>query len=161
MRYISLLSAIDVDYKTAEPFSHEEIHADNQTPLGWMMCLSLYYRVKGLEEKAVITSSKSIPHVRLFQPSTIVTQEIRYGWIDWVLFRIHKIVDPYIPTTYHSVDVRLLGMAMVADAIDVLQSSIIEHDIAGTHVAKLTYADFLRVAGDAFNEQHQQNSDEL
>jgi nucleoside-diphosphate-sugar epimerase len=160
VRTLTLLSAVDVMYESVTPFSKEEVHAENQKPLGWVKALDLYYRMKGLEEKAVIQAAKHIEHIRLFQPSTIVTKENRYGWVDRIMFAFQNLFDPYLPEKYHSVDVKLLGLAMVADAEGILQSSSIENE-SGVEIAKLTYSDFLSVAGDAFVERHQTKSDEL
>mmetsp|Transcript_23248 Transcript_23248/g.39745 ORF Transcript_23248/g.39745 Transcript_23248/m.39745 type:complete len:291 (-) Transcript_23248:179-1051(-) len=157
-RSITLLSSIDADYESAKPFPVEEINADGQKPLGWVGSISIYHRVKGLEEKAVVENSKNIKHVRLFRPSTFVTQDYRYGLVDRIIFALHFFLDPIIPEIYHSVDVKLLGLAMVEDASAVLQSS---SDGSNTFVANLTYKDYIRVAGEAFKEQQKANGDEL
>ena len=153
---ISLLSAVDVEYEGVEPFSEDEIQANSHGPLGWIKAVSIYYRVKGLQERAVIENAKNIPHVRLFRPSTLRTPNYRYGLVDRIIFPLHDLFDPYIPTMYHSVDVSLLGMAFVMDAEEVLQQSIeeqqYENDASQTSVVGLTYADYLRVAGDAFEK---------
>jgi len=160
VRSLTLLSAIDVEYESAEPYSEEEIHTENQKPMGWAKSISRYYRMKGLEEKAAIMNAKNVPHIRLFQPSTIVTEEYRYGWVDRTIFAFHAVFDPYVPTQYHSVDVRLLGMAMVADAKKILHSSV-GQDASESILAKVTYADYINIAGEAFEEQYQPKHSEL
>ena len=150
VRSISLLSAVDVENESAVPFTKEEITSYGEGALGWIKMIQLYNRVKGLEEKAVIESASGVQYIRLFQPSTIVTEQPRYGWFDASLFRLHKLVDPYIPVQYHSVDVRLLGAAMVADAKRTLKG---EEDFGSRQdVAKLTYENYVSVAGKVFQE---------
>lgn len=153
LRTLSLLSEVDADYDTAIPFSEAEIDADDGRSMGWAKGIYLYHRVKGLEEKSAIANAGSVPHIRLFRPSSIVTKESRYGWVDRFVFFFHYYLDPYLPANYHSVDVRLLGMAMVADAEQVLSSSVEEY-ASETHVAKVMYADYVSVAGEAFEKQH-------
>lgn len=161
---ITLLSAVDVDYESALPFSQQELLSENQKPLGWMRSISLYNRVKGLEENAVISAAENIAHIRLFQPSSIVTEETRYGWVDRIFFFLHGWLDEVIPVKYHSVDVRLLGMAMVADAKEVLSNGK-THSLSPPseelNIAKLMYADFLNVAGESFKEKYGLQNDEL
>eukprot|EP00986_Skeletonema_menzelii_P018305 scaffold26622_cov147-Skeletonema_menzelii.AAC.22 len=158
VRSISLLSAVDVENESAVPFTKEEIASYGEGSLGWINMIILYMRVKGLEEKAVIESASDVQYVRLFQPNTIVTDQPRYGWFDATLFRLHKLVDPYLPTQYHSVHVRLLGAAMVADAKRKLQE---EGDGSQQDVAKLTFKDFVSVAGKAFRDSLDAKEDEL
>jgi len=160
VRTLTLLSAIDVDHESAAPFTREEIHAEGQRPLGWLRSVYLYFRVKGLEERAVLVNAENVPHIRLFRPSTIVTKESRYGWVDRTIFYIHHLFDSYMPVMYRSVDAKLLGMAMVADAERVLQFSA-QQDEPEKVVAKLTYADYVSVAGKLFEEQHGLGGDEL
>ena len=159
VRSISLLSAVDVENESAVPFTKEEIESYGDGALGWIKMIILYMRVKGLEEKAVIESASDVQYIRIFQPNTIVTEEPRYGWFDATLFRFHKLVDPYLPSHYHSVDVRLLGAAMVADAKAKLQ----EREDLGSQqdVAKLSYEDYVSVAGKAFQGSLKANKDEL
>mmetsp|Transcript_16490 Transcript_16490/g.39478 ORF Transcript_16490/g.39478 Transcript_16490/m.39478 type:complete len:299 (+) Transcript_16490:44-940(+) len=159
---LTLLSAVDVDYESAVSFSEEEIHAEYQKPLGWMKGIGIYYQMMGLKEKAVVTAAKNMS-VRIFQPSSILTKEYRYGAVDRIIFAMHSLLDPYIPTKYHSVDVTLLGMAMVLDAERMLQQSTLGDDDfpERKRVTKLTYANFLRYAGEAFKEQQETKKDEL
>jgi len=159
VRSISLLSAVDVENESAVPFTKEEIESYGEGALGWIKMIILYMRVKGLEEKAVIESASDVQYIRIFQPNTIVTEEPRYGWFDATLFRLHKLVDRYLPSQYHSVDVRLLGAAMVADAKTKLQ----EREDLGSQqdVAKLSYEDYVSVAGKAFQDRLTANKDEL
>ena len=166
---IALLSAVDVEYEgvTAsrvtsgvKPFTEDEIQANSQKPLGWIKGISFYYRMKGLEERVVIENAKDVPHIRLFRPSSLRTPFYRYGLVDRILFPLHDLLDPYIPTVYHSVDVRLLGMAFVADAEEVLHHSVDKQQNGNVAVAGLTYADYLRVAGDAFEKLYGRGASE-
>ena len=130
--------------------------------------IKFYGRMKGLEERAVTAASENIPFVRMFRPSTIVTEDIRYGWVDWTLFHLHKVLDPIMPALYHSVPVRLLGMAMVQDALGILSSTgrhtgstatgdnAMEDDGA-SKVAYLHYSDFVSLAGEEFRKQIKNN----
>jgi nucleoside-diphosphate-sugar epimerase len=158
VRYISLLSAVDVEHESVVPFTKEEIESYGEGPLGWIKMIQLYNRVKGLEERAVIESASDVQYIRLFQPNTIVTEKPRYGWFDASLFSLHKLVDPYLPARYHSVDVRLLGAKFAADAKRNLQE---EEDNGSQVVAKLTYEDYVSVVGKAFEESLVATKDEL
>lgn len=154
---ISLLSAVDVENESAVSFTSDEIASYGEGALGWINMILLYNRVKGLEEKSVLEGAENVRYIRLFQPNTIVTEQPRYGWFDATLFRLHKILDPYLPERYHSVDVELLGKAMVADT----KRKLMEHeDIASLQdVATLTYRDYVTVVGDI--SQERQRDDEL
>ena len=69
----------------------------------------------------------------------------RYGWFDTILFRLHGILDRYLPERYHSVDVKLLGRAMVEDARMKLME---KEDITSSQdVSQLTYKDYVSVTG--------------
>lgn len=158
-RTISLLSAVDVEYESAVPFTKEEIASYGEGSLGWIKMIILYMRVKGLEEKAVIESASDVQYIRLFQPNTILTDETRYGWFDAILFRLHGLLDPILPARYHSVHVRLLGAAMVADAKKKLQGK--EGDETQQDVAKLTYEDYVSVVDKAFQDIPEAKREEL
>merc|ERR1719446_225734 len=104
------------------------------------------------------SNSQMIPNVRIFQPSNIVTEEIRFGFLDSTLFKIHGFLDPLIPTHYHSVTTQLLGTAMVQDAVSLLSSGSCDNDSAasatatatatdGVVVTRLDYGDFVRIVG--------------
>ena len=143
-RSISLLSAVDVEYESAVPFTEEEITSYGEESLGWINMILLYNRVKGLEEKAIIEGASKATYIRLFQPNTIVTEQPRYGWFDTILFRLHGILDRYLPERYHSVDVKLLGRAMV----EVARMKLMEkEDITSQDVSQLTYKDYVSVTG--------------
>jgi hypothetical protein len=150
--------AVDVEHESVVPFTKEEIESYGEGPLGWIKMIQLYNRVKGLEERAVIESASDVQYIRLFQPNTIVTEKPRYGWFDASLFSLHKLVDPYLPARYHSVDVRLLGAKFAADAKRNLQE---EEDNGSQVVAKLTYEDYVSVVGKAFEESLVATKDEL
>lgn len=159
-RYVSLLSAVDSD-ADSEPFPEEELSAKDE--MGWWGMLVRYARMKGLGEQ--IVASSGIPHVTLFQPSNIVTEYTRYGWFDWALFRVLPYLDPLMPKKYHSVPVRLLGMAMVGDAIETISNRSNSEDRtiyeSGSAVARRTYEDFVRVSGkqyEAAKEEEEQRT---
>jgi hypothetical protein len=137
---------------------------NQQSKIGWWKMLVNYSRMKGLEEMVVINeSSNKIPYIRLFQPSSIITTENRYGWVDWIIFRIHYFFDPILPTQYHSVNAEILGMAMVNDAVRCILSSGStittititstndpnhDHDHIDSYekgVTRLTYKDYLSI----------------
>jgi len=149
VQYVALLSAGGGVEEDPTPFSKEELDVDTTVALGWWGMLVKYARIMGLKEKAVTTESKNIPYVRIFQPSTITTEELRYGWVDWTLFRLHKMLDPIIPMQYHSVKVGLLGAVIAGDAVRVLSADHAtnrsESSALKTGEARLTYADYLRI----------------
>jgi len=142
----------------------------DKTPIGWWPVLMNTVRVMGLKEKSVLSNSNgSIPFVRIFQPSNIITKELRYGWLDWTLFKFHAIFDEWLPTRYHSVTTELLANAMVQDAVNVLSGN------AGTNIAdgggghgdgdvggdgdgdgatRFTYGDFVRIVGEDAGVTH-------
>eukprot|EP00573_Skeletonema_grethae_P002067 CAMPEP_0201686430 /NCGR_PEP_ID=MMETSP0578-20130828/878_1 /ASSEMBLY_ACC=CAM_ASM_000663 /TAXON_ID=267565 /ORGANISM="Skeletonema grethea, Strain CCMP 1804" /LENGTH=295 /DNA_ID=CAMNT_0048170487 /DNA_START=62 /DNA_END=949 /DNA_ORIENTATION=+ len=159
VRSITLLSAVDVENESAVPFTKEEIASYGEGSLGWIKMIMLYMRVKGLEEKAVIENASDVQYIRLFQPNTILTDQTRYGWFDAILFRLHGLLDPLLPAQYHSVHVRLLGAAMVADAKRKLQDK--EGDDTQQDIAKLTYEDYVSVAGKAFQDSLESKREEL
>lgn len=158
---VTLLSAIDVQ-EEASPFTEDELNADG-TPLGWFKMISKYGRMMGLKELAVKNESKDIPFVRIYRPNTIVTKEFRYGWVDWTIFKLHKVLDPIIPTQYHSVEVDLLAAAMASDAAIILSTNR-EGDGITPGEATLTYGDFVGIVakyteeggGDTPNEKKEE-----
>jgi hypothetical protein len=77
---ITIFTAIDSEQTDLEPYSDEEL-TKSGTPMGWWPVLVGTMRMMGLKEKAVASESKKmdIPFVRIFQPSNIITKEIRYG----------------------------------------------------------------------------------
>lgn len=154
VRYVSLLSSVD-NAEDPKPYTEEELSKyKDSTPLGWMGMLSCFARVKSLQDVGVIAATKDVPFIRLFQPSSIVTKEIRYGWIDWTIFKLSKVFDPILPCKYHSVEVRLLGAAMAEDAVELLSADkgIEESKVNSTmqQVARLSYGDYVRIAGTKF-----------
>jgi len=148
VRYISLLSAVDAE-TDPQPFESKELDTGGNA-LGWWGMLTNYARMKGLSEQAV-ASVAGIASVRIMQPSNIVTEYTRYGWFDRTLFRVLPYLDPILPMRYHSVRVRLLGMAMAGDAMGVLADSSGKGDIL-----RLTYEDFVRIAGKKFQDEQKQ-----
>mmetsp|Transcript_13436 Transcript_13436/g.26820 ORF Transcript_13436/g.26820 Transcript_13436/m.26820 type:complete len:318 (+) Transcript_13436:22-975(+) len=149
--YISLLSAVDSEEGGPTPFDEAELAEGDDTTLGWWGMLVRYARVKGLAEQAA--SSADISNVRIFQPSNIVTHETRYGWFDRILFQILPYINPILPEKYRSVPVRLLGMAMAADAAKKLLDETHADDAV---VTKLTRGDFIDIAGNWFHEEEKQ-----
>merc|ERR1712227_610955 len=131
--------------------------AKTGTALGWWPVLSLTIRMMRLKENVVISSSsassnnnKSIPYVRIFQPSNIITKELRYGWLDWSLFKFHAVFDSWLPTHYHSVTTQLLADAMVQDAADVLSgknTAVVLSEDGEDGVVRLDYDDFVNIVG--------------
>eukprot|EP00558_Chaetoceros_sp_UNC1202_P010088 CAMPEP_0197241170 /NCGR_PEP_ID=MMETSP1429-20130617/7277_1 /TAXON_ID=49237 /ORGANISM="Chaetoceros sp., Strain UNC1202" /LENGTH=399 /DNA_ID=CAMNT_0042700963 /DNA_START=13 /DNA_END=1212 /DNA_ORIENTATION=+ len=193
VRYVALLSAVDAE-DHPEPFTEDELEGgkgdEEERPLGWWNMLKYYARMKGLEDRAVTlacssrdhtttassstTASSNIPsiHLRLFQPSSIITEEERYGWVDWTLFRLHKVLDPILPTKYHSVKVGLLGMAMAEDAVDILTNgdgvdsgddadstshgpteNLSGGETSPPRVTQLSYDHYVRIAGSEFERK--------
>lgn len=151
---VSLLSAVDAE---EQPTSISQEEFQENTQLGWISMIKIYMRMKGLEELAAMKNAPNTNYIRLFQPNTILTPEYRYGWVDRCLFLMHKVLDPLLPTKYHSVHVKLLGMAMVQDAVSLLQTSDAD-DIE--RIARLTYGDYVRIAGEEFRK-HWQAKNEL
>mmetsp|Transcript_2549 Transcript_2549/g.3717 ORF Transcript_2549/g.3717 Transcript_2549/m.3717 type:complete len:305 (-) Transcript_2549:353-1267(-) len=145
---VTLLSAIDTEDEPI-PFAQDELNdaADDITkPLGWWRMVQKYGRMMGLKELAVKRESANIPRVCIFRPSTIVTTENRYGWVDWTIFKLHKVFDPIIPAKYHSVEVGLLGEAMVKEAAAVILSSCSRQgDCIAPQEKQYTYEDFLHI----------------
>ena len=133
-----------------EPFTDKEL-TKTGTPMGWWPVLVGTIRMMGLKEKTIESNSEHIPFVRIFQPSTIITDEIRYGWMDWAFFKFHGVADPWLPTPYHSVTTQLLANAMVEDAVGILSEGNTAGDgNAGEDgVKRFTYGDFLRITGNS------------
>merc|ERR1712188_116371 len=147
---ISIFSAVNGD--SPEPFTDDEL-AKTGTALGWWPVLSLTIRMMRLKENVGISSSASstnnksmIPFVRIFQPSNIITKELRYGWLDWSLFKFHAVFDSWLPTHYHSITTQLLADAMVQDAANVLSGK--NTALNGEDgVVRLDYDDFVSLVG--------------
>ena len=151
VRSLTAFSAVD-PAETPKYYTKEELKTDRDgTPMGWWRLLLEMTNIMKLKEIALMDNSKSIQFVRIHQPSNIITEDIRYGWLDWTLFKILPWIDPWIPTKYHSVNATLLGMAMVQDAIRLL-SGTTGGDDEDDHNGPRTYGDFLRIAGTDFAE---------
>lgn len=154
---ITVFTAIDSEL-APEPFTNKEL-TKTGTPLGWWPVLVGSMHMMGLKEKVVISNTKAaIPFVRLFQPANIITKEIRYGWLDWILFKFHGVFNPYLPTRYHSVTTELLAKAMVRDAVNILSgrttTTATADDADEDGATRFTYGDFLRIAGEDVGEKH-------
>lgn len=135
---ISLFTAVSGD--EARPYSDEELQKTN-VPIGWLKVFSDTFRMMRLKEEAMISATKGIiPSVRIFMPSDIITKEIRYGWLDWSIFKFHAIFDDWLPTEYHSVTTELLGEAIVKDSANVVSGKT-----TATGVEFLKYGDFLTI----------------
>lgn len=150
--YISLLSAVTSTEDPTEFSLKDELNDIGRGPIGWWRMIVDYERMKGLSEKGVVTAAKNIPFIRIFRPSSIVTDFYRYGWVDYIIFKFHKVFDPYLPEKYRSVKVKLLGMAMAGDAVEILRKR--EGDISSDQdpvVTHLTYGDFVRISGEEFD----------
>jgi len=151
VRSLTAFSAVDpLPAETPRHYTKEKLeNGRDGTPMGWWQMLLEMTNIMKLKEVALTDNSRSIPFVRIHQPSNIITEKIRYGWLDWTLFKILPWIDPWIPTKYHSVNVTLLGMAMVQDAIRLL-SGTTGSDNEDDHDGPRTYGDFLRIAGTDF-----------
>lgn len=148
---ISVFTAIEGD--EAKHYSKKELEKTNE-PIGWMKLFSDTIRMMRLKEEAVISASEGvIPYIRIFQPSNIITRELRYGWLDWSLFKFHAVFDEWLPTEYHSVTTELLADAMVEDSVNALSGKTIE-----TGPAFLKYGDFLTILGE---DQREKKATEL
>lgn len=143
---ITVFTSVDAD-TDPEPFRDEDL-IQTGTPMGWWPVLMGTLRMMGLREQTVIANAKGIiPHVRIFQPSDIITRELRYGWFDWAVFKFHAVFDPWLPTRYHSVTTQLLSRAMVIDAVNLLSGSGAALDPEGG-ATRFTYGDFVSIAGE-------------
>ena len=163
---ITVFTAIDADQPDPEPYSAEEL-TKTETPLGWWPVLLGTMRMMGVKETAVVsavtkmtTTTQIPPLVRIFQPSNIITKELRYGWLDWTVFKFHAVFDPWLPTRYHSVTTELLADAMVTDAINILSGSTAASatttvgEVGADGATRFTYGDFVRiVAGENVGEE--------
>lgn len=140
------------------PFSAEEL-TPTGTPMGWWPLVVGVFRVMGLKEQTMISNARAAaadaavtaghPHIRFFQPSNIITKDIRYGWLDWTLFKIHAVLDPVLPTKFHSVTTEVLAKAMVQDAVDVLNGRPADVAVPDEDGAtRFLYGDFVRIAGE-------------
>jgi len=160
---ITMFTSVDAD-TNPEPFRDEDL-IQTGIPMGWWPVLMGTLRMMGLKELTVIsnanaTAAKEIPHVRIFQPSDIITRELRYGWFDWAVFKFHAVFDPWLPTRYHSVTTELLAKAMVQDAVHLLSGLAAAGTTTTTAstdpdgATRFTYDDFLSIAGeeDTFGE---------
>jgi len=138
---ITVFTAVSGD--NARPYSEEELQKKD-VPMGWMPVFTDTLRMMRLKEEAVISASEGkIPFVRIFMPSDIITKDIRYGWLDWSLFKFHAVFDDWLPTEYHSVTTELLAEAMVKDS-----SNILSGQTPTASVTFLKYDDFLAVVGE-------------
>jgi hypothetical protein len=164
-RTITIFTAIDSEQPDPESYSEEELRKTG-TPMGWWPVLMGTMRMMGLKETAVasevskMATTMKIPLVRIFQPSNIITKEIRYGWLDWTVFKFHAVFDSWLPTRYHSVTTELLASAMVTDSINILSGSTSSASTTVGEVGKdgatrFTYGDFVRIAaGEDVGEDH-------
>ena len=162
---ITVFTAIDSEQPDPTPYSEEEL-TKTGTPMGWWPVLMGTMRMMGLKETAVASEvskmTTHIPLVRIFQPSNIITEEIRYGWLDWTVFKFHAVFDPWLPTRYHSVTTELLAYAMVTDSINILSGSTASASASTTvsnvgedGATRFTYGDFVRIAaGEDVGEKH-------
>lgn len=140
-KVLSVFTAVSGD--KARPYSEEELQKKG-VPMGWMPVFSDTLRMMRLKEEAVISSSKGkIPFVRIFMPSDIITKEIRYGWLDWSIFKFHAVFDDWLPTEYHSVTTEFLAEAMVKDSDNVLSGQTPD-----ASVTFLKYGDFATFVGE-------------
>mmetsp|Transcript_16223 Transcript_16223/g.16189 ORF Transcript_16223/g.16189 Transcript_16223/m.16189 type:complete len:319 (+) Transcript_16223:120-1076(+) len=164
---IALFTAIDADQPDPEPYSEEEL-TKTGTPMGWWPVLAGTMRMMGWKEKAVVTAAvkkatavKHPPSIRIFQPSNIITKELRYGWLDWTIFKFHAVFDPWLPARYHSVTTELLATAMVTDSVHILSSgktpsasTTTVGDVDEDGATRFTYGDFVQiVAGEEVGEE--------
>eukprot|EP00295_Goniomonas_pacifica_P010473 CAMPEP_0175829052 /NCGR_PEP_ID=MMETSP0107_2-20121207/13133_1 /TAXON_ID=195067 ORGANISM="Goniomonas pacifica, Strain CCMP1869" /NCGR_SAMPLE_ID=MMETSP0107_2 /ASSEMBLY_ACC=CAM_ASM_000203 /LENGTH=141 /DNA_ID=CAMNT_0017141813 /DNA_START=54 /DNA_END=476 /DNA_ORIENTATION=- len=106
------------------PLTEEELRLPGELSL--LDFFTWYPRVKGEAERAIIDSG--VPKIRIFRPSTLVTDDIRFGWIDWMLFKIHYVLDPIIPSEWHSIHVRDVGHAMTIASEDALKGTTSDKD---------------------------------
>ena len=149
--YLSVMTSVDAQ-DDPKPFTETELPSDGASDddkkVGWWGMLSNNARMKGLVQVAVTASATTIPHVRFFQPSNIKTDEVRYGWVDWTLFKLLPVLDPLFPSQYKSIYFRLLGKAIATDAVQVLHN---DDGASGStsettsNIAYLKYADFYQI----------------
>lgn len=126
VKYISLLSGVGTEreYK----FSDEEL----ATKLTWWNLASFYPYVKGNVEDVVVRSG--IPYKSFFRPANFETDEYRFGTMDMILQWICAILNPVIPSEYHSIHVNDIARAMFNDIEIALEEMaevkhIVEKDI--------------------------------
>lgn len=141
---LSVFTAIDGE-PDSQPYSKDKL-VPTKIPMGWWPVLTDTIRMMRLKERAVISSSEGIPKIRIFQPSNIVTEEPRYGFLDKYLFKIHGFLDKVIPKHYHSVTTQFLGTAMVQDTVQLLSGSSSATD--KERVTFLDYGDFEHIVGE-------------
>jgi nucleoside-diphosphate-sugar epimerase len=174
VKYISLLSSIDAE-DDPTPFSNEELPQIDQVVstketdtsaeskgMGARKMMSVYHRMKGLAEQAIIetvstpSSSSSPIHVSLYRPSNLITKTYRYGCLDRTIFALSPLLDLCVPTRYHSIPVQFLGLTMVRDAENVIKKcdndSFTVNAEAEVNVTRLTYGDYMQIAGDEYKE---------
>jgi uncharacterized protein YbjT (DUF2867 family) len=73
-----------------------------------------YLKVKGRAERAV--TELDFPRVSIFQPSLLVTREIRYGLQDQITQAVFPWIAPLLPSRFHQITVEELGRAMRINA---------------------------------------------
>jgi len=157
---ITIFTAVDPE-KDPKAYSDQEL-AKTGNPIGWWPVLTDTMRMMGMKERAVVANSEgTIPFVRIFQPSNIITKETRYGWFDWTIFKFHGVFDPWLPTKYHSVTTELLANAMVKDAVNILSGTTptptetaITDDVDDDGATRFSYGDFLRIVGEGTREKN-------
>merc|ERR1711871_1649929 len=106
VKYIGLLS-LDSDHS---PLTKEEL----ATEISWWNIVTLAPKVKGMVEEAVISSK--VPVVSIFRPANFETDEYRFGAIDFFLQWMCTLVNPLIPSKYHSIHVKDIARAISRDA---------------------------------------------
>lgn len=164
--YLALMTSVDAQ-DDPKPFTEEELPLDKATdndknlPLGWWGMLSNNARMKGLVQVAVTSSASSIPYVRIFQPSNIKTDQSRYGWADWTLFKLLPFIDPLLPSPYKSIYFRLLGKAIATDAVQILLNddggSSRSTSATTSNVTYLKHADFNQILDAAKSKTKEDN----
>jgi len=89
IKYFTLLSAVDANHDS-----------------------TMYYlKAKGIIQERIINSG--FKGVFLFQPSLLVTDEVRYGFVQQFTQLTFPLVSPFLPNRYHQIHVKELGQAMV------------------------------------------------
>lgn len=90
---------------------------------------SFYLRTKGEAQRAVVEAG--MERTSLFQPSLLVTKNIRYGLQDRITQAVFPRVSSFLPRRFHEITVEELGRAMRLNA---------EREGVGTEV--LRYPEF-------------------
>ena len=89
VKYFTLLSAVDANHDS-----------------------TMYYlKAKGIIQERIINSG--FKGVFLFQPSLLVTDEARYGFVQQFTQFAFPLVSPFLPSRYHQIHVNELGQSMV------------------------------------------------